>query len=228
MKKIFISIVLLFLMTNCVYAADNLFRFTHNDHDVLIVGTIKEIDENKIKADVSKTIVSTAYLNQINKNVQLNPSSVVIDISNLRLDTEFKTGDFILASLDKTLFDYKVANGLYKVTSDDIKTLKVVVDDKDRNLDVIAIEYFVNSNGVINEFSFSDNSIKFIDPNGEEITLYNKEDEKYEETLELEDRAKLQEVLAKDYYDAMVVTILLTAGIMIVIVLTKSRIKTND
>lgn len=231
MKKIILTLTLVltfaFTVVANAEAGDMLFRITHNDHDVLVVGTITSIDEQKIKADVNATIVSTAYMNQIDKKIQLNPAHVTIDISNLKLFNDYKAGDYILASLDKTLFDYRVANGLYKVDSTDIKTLKIVTDGE-KNGDIIALEYFINSNGTINEFTFESDTIKFIDPNGEEIILYDKTDEAYNETLLLEDQTTLEQVKAKEYDDAMVVTILLTTGIMIVIILMKFRTKTND
>lgn len=231
MKKIILTLTLVltfaFSIIASAEAGDMLFRITHNDHDVLVVGTITSIDEQKIKADVNATIVSTAYMNQIDKKIQLNPAHVTIDISNLKLFDDYQVGDYILASLDKTLFDYRVANGLYKVDSTDIKTLKIVTDGE-KNGDIIALEYFINSNGTINEFTFESDTIKFIDPNGEEIILYDKTDEAYNETLLLEDQTTLEQVKAKEYDDAMVVTILLTTGIMIVIILMKFRTKTND
>lgn len=231
MKKIILTLTLVltfaFTVVANAEAGDMLFRITHNDHDVLVVGTITSIDEQKIKADVNATIVSTAYMNQIDKKIQLNPAHVTIDISNLKLFDDYQVGDYILASLDKTLIDYRIANGLYKVDSLDIRELKIITEGE-KSSDLIAIETFVNSNGVLNRFSFENDKIKFTDTNGEEIIVYEQSDESYAQTLELEDRTKLQQVLAKEYDDAMVVTIILTAGIMMVIILVKCRTKVDD
>lgn len=232
-KKILLTLALcmLFNMTliKNVSAADMLYRLTHNDHDVLIIGTIMQIDEQKINADVSSTLVSTAYLDQINKRVQLNPSKVTIDLTNMTLDLDLKVGDYILASLDKTLFDYKIANGLYKIDSLDKQTLNIIPnDDREKNCDEIALEYFVHSNGSINEFVFESDSVKFVDPDGNTVELFDSSSKDYEETIELEDKKILEQVKAKSYDDAMVVTIILTAGIMLVIILIKFRTKTND
>lgn len=229
MKKIIMTLVfvMMFSITCSASGADLLYRFTHNDHDVLIVGKITYIDDTKIKAEVAKTIVSTDYMNQIDKRVQLNPTNVTIDISNVKVMTKLNVDDYILASLDKTLIDYRIANGLYKVDSLDIRELKIVTEGE-KSSDLIAIETFVNSNGVLNRFSFENDKIKFTDTNGEEIIVYEQSDESYAQTLELEDRTKLQQVLAKEYDDAMVVTIILTAGIMMVIILVKCRTKVDD
>ena len=229
MKKIIITTIMMILLISCkVYAGDMLYRFTHNDHDVLVLGTITQIDEQKIKADVHNTLVSTTYMNQIDKKVQLNPDKVTIDISNMMLDLNLNVGDYILASLDKTLLDYKIANGLYKVDSLDIRTLNIICDEDDKTSDVLAVEYFVHSNGSINGFVFEQDSVKFVDPDGNEVELFDSSDERYEETIELEDQKILEQVKAKSYDDAMVVTIILTAGIMLVIILIKFRTKTDD
>ena len=108
MKKIstfVLSLILVLSLSVSVKAANAVYRFTHNDHDCLIVGTITSIDENKIKADVQSTIVSTEYLNIIDKRIQLNPQKVTIDISNYSFGFDLQVGDHIIASLDKTLLD---------------------------------------------------------------------------------------------------------------------------
>ena len=126
------------------------------------------------------------------------------------------------------MIDYKIANGIYKVDSTDVKSLKIICDDQEKNSDMIAIEYFVNSNGVINEFAFGENEITMTDGNGEEIVVYQKSDKEYDETIQLDEVSTKQKVLAKTYDDAMVVTIILTAGIMSVIILIKFRTKVDD
>lgn len=229
MKKILImTLTFALLFGNVVLAGDMLYRFMHNDHDVLIVGTITQIVENKIKADVNNTIVSTEYMNQIDKKIQLNPAKVTIDITDYNLDFELTEGDFILASLNKSLLDYKIANGIYKVDSTDIKTLKIICDDKESKTDIAAIEYFINSNGVVNTFIFENDSVQMIDATGKRVVIYEKEDDGYNDTLIVQSVSTEEAVLAKAYDDAMVVTIILTAGIMAVIILMKFRIKVED
>lgn len=229
MKKIstfVLSLILVLSLSVKVNATDSVYRFTHNDHDCLIVGTITSIDKSKIKADVHSIIVSTEYINVIDKKIQLNPQKVTIDISNTSFGFGLETGDHIIASLDKTLLDWKIANGIYKVNSLDTSVLKIEADPK--TPEMIAIEYFINSNGSINNFAFEDDKVLFEDGNGDTVEIYSKGDEGYYETVILSETSNKQQALAKNYDDAMVVAILLTAGIMVVIVLIKSRIKTND
>lgn len=229
MKKIctfVLSLILVLSLSVTACAVDAVYRFTHNDHDCLIVGTITSIDENKIKADVQSTIVSTGYLNVIDKKVQLNPQKVTIDISNYTFGFELAVGDHIIASLDKTLLDWTIANGIYKVNSLDPAILKIEADPK--TPEMIAIEYFINSNGSINNFVFEEDKVLFEDGNGDTVEIFSKGDEGYYETVILSETSDKQQALAKNYDDAMVVAILLTSGIMIVIVLIKSRQKTND
>ncbi|MCQ2749437.1 MAG: hypothetical protein MJ246_05645 [Clostridia bacterium] len=229
MKKIstfILSLILVLSLSVCVSASSAVYRFTHNDHDCLIVGTITSIDETKIKADVSSTIVSTEYLNVIDKRIQLNPQKVTIDISNHSFGFELEAGDHIVASLDKTLLDWTIANGIYKVNSLDPSILKIEAEPK--TPEMIAIEYFINSNGSINNFAFEEDKVLFEDGNGDTVEIFSKGDEGYYETVILSETSDKQQALAKNYDDAMVVAILLTAGIMIVIVLIKSRKKTND
>ncbi|WP_353892248.1 hypothetical protein PRVXH_001580 [Proteinivorax hydrogeniformans] len=46
-----------------VLAADEMYRFMHNDHDALVVGQIMEITDNQIVVGVEKQIISAKEIN---------------------------------------------------------------------------------------------------------------------------------------------------------------------
>jgi len=67
-QKIIVSLVIALLFafgvagSFCAYGADALYRFTHNDHDTLIIGKITELTENTMVIQAVDYIVSVKDL----------------------------------------------------------------------------------------------------------------------------------------------------------------------
>lgn len=123
-----------------VWAADALHRFTHNDQDSLVLGTVAAIKEEKVVVQVSKTISG-----------QTLPG--IISVKEPRGLVKLSPNDKVLLSLDKADGHYKVAWGYCVVSSLDPKNLKVISGNFSKG-EQSAIEHYVNSGGKENDFAF--------------------------------------------------------------------------
>ena len=174
-RKYFVGVIISVMLggllySNIAYAADPLYRFMHNDHDVLVLGEITSIDENNAMVKVAKTIVSANDLYEDHPKEQLEPSEVAVMLpfeyvgfydegdSN---ESNPSPGDFALLSLNKVDQKFKIAWGAYKVNSLDYEKLMVVLPENPKigaKMDAAAIQTFVNSDGQITEFAFDGDS----------------------------------------------------------------------
>ncbi|MBP7072067.1 MAG: hypothetical protein KBB40_01065 [Clostridia bacterium] len=170
-KSLIIAVLIVIsILHTCVYAADALYRFMHNDHDALVIGEIISADENAVKVRVEKSIISGRDLNvsSAKKQLKLVEAKIVPSFSyNLFNNEEGSSinspavGDYVLLSLMKHGADFKIAWGAYKVDGPDYKNLSVVLpEDHDvwSQMEAAAIKAFVNSDGKITEFSFDGNT----------------------------------------------------------------------
>lgn len=167
-KKRFIALALIVvsILYTGVYAADALYRFMHNDHDALVIGEIISIDENNVKVQVEKCIISAKDLNKsaVKKQLKLTEANVASSFKyGFFYDEQDSSkanpsvGDYVILSLIKSGSSFKIAWGAYKVDSLDYKNLSVVLPENasmSSKMDAAAIKAFVNSNGKITEFSF--------------------------------------------------------------------------
>ena len=76
--RIILIIGVLLMLCGIAYAADQLYRFRHNDHDALIIGEITHMDETGAKVKVAKGIVSAKNLNENHPKKQLKLSEANI------------------------------------------------------------------------------------------------------------------------------------------------------
>ena len=167
-----IPIIIVFFSYTIGYAADQLYRLMHNDHDALVIGEVTESSENEITVDVEKQIVSSKDISLVspNKQITIKGTITVGRVTEYALFYEDKStesrpqkGDYVLVSINKTGNNFINAWGIYKLDSKDYKTLNIIYP-KDASIyikmDAAAIKYFVNSNGTKNEFSFDGNQGK--------------------------------------------------------------------
>ncbi|MCL1916718.1 MAG: hypothetical protein FWG14_00130 [Peptococcaceae bacterium] len=63
-RILFISIILILICSNNINAADTLFRFMHNNHDALIIGTVISIENNIMTIKSVDRIVSSASMDK--------------------------------------------------------------------------------------------------------------------------------------------------------------------
>lgn len=140
-----------------VFGADNEYRFTHNDHDTLIIGEITEIDGENATVRASDYIVSSKDLNVNAKKKQLRPGTARVSglLENDSIKNA-KVGDYVLVSLNKAGSGYVVANGAFPVDSLDYKTLKVTAYSGATSA---MLSDFVNSGGAHTEFAFSSGEV---------------------------------------------------------------------
>lgn len=171
------------MLCTSAYAADQLYRFMHNDHDALIIGEITQIDETGIKIRAVKGITSAKDLNENHpkKQLKLSEAKTIPPFDYMGFHNENgepHVGDYVLVSLEKVGNDFKVAWGAYKVNSLDYKNLSVVLPENAEvwsKMEAVAVETFVNSGGRITEFAFDGDSKTVYASKGEEKFIIYKE-----------------------------------------------------
>ena len=140
-KKSLIIVVLIVIsiLHTCVYAADALYRFMHNDHDALVIGEIISADENAVKVRVEKSIISGKDLNvsSAKKQLKLVEAKIVPSFSYNLFNSEEGSsinspavGDYVLLSLMKHGAAFKIAWGEYKVDGPEYKNISVVLPEE--------------------------------------------------------------------------------------------------
>lgn len=174
----------LLMLCTSVFAADQLYRFMHNDHDVLIIGEITKIDETGVKIRAVKGITSAKGLNKNcpKKQLKLSEAKIILPFGYMGFHNENgepHVGDYVLVSLEKVGNDFKVAWGAYKVNSLDYKNLSVVLPENAEvwsKMEAAAVETFINSDGQITEFAFDGDSKTVYARKGEEEFVIYEED----------------------------------------------------
>lgn len=170
-KTIILSLTFVIILLSTSYAADSLYRFTHNDQDMLIIGQVESIDKKTISVKVLDRVVSKSDLNISKKKEQLVVDNATIKRDSIYADITFNTGDYILASLNKEGNSFVNANGVYKVDSANKSTL-VILEPNTSVADNKAVECFIHSDGTITEFYFEYDKAAYRDENGNEIVVY--------------------------------------------------------
>jgi len=142
------------------YAADAEYRFTHNDHDTLIIGKITELSNETMVIQAVDYIISARDLNVNDKRKQLRPEVVKLTSDSVKQLNEvlqpgvlskLGVGDSVVASLNKKSDEYSIAWGLFKSDSTDYKTLSV---EAYNGMMSAMIKDFINSGGKYTEFAF--------------------------------------------------------------------------
>lgn len=175
MKKRLIKVLLfaacgMAVCSSVVYAASSGYRFTHNDHDTLMIGEITSVVGEKIEIKAADYIVNTGCLNE-NSKEQLRPETATVTSDGGIKLSEFEVGDLVIASLDKNGDEVKVAWGIYRVDSTDFKTLKVFCYSP---ADSAMYTDFVNSGGVYCEFLAKGSTVIRV-ADGVETIIYQEE-----------------------------------------------------
>jgi len=173
-------VIIIFIAYNMVFAADMIYRLMHNDHDALVIGKVKEVSGDKLTIDVEKQVISSKNLNEGSPKQQI-PLDGEVTIKDIKgyslfsiegsLEKEPQKDDIVLASLNKEVFSFTIANGIFKVDSLDFKTLNVLYPQnasKYNKMEAFAIKTFVNSDGNETEFGF-DSSTGELYLNGEVV-----------------------------------------------------------
>jgi len=185
LKKIVASIIVIamFILVLPALAAAPDSRFMSNDHDALVIGEIIAIENDMTVIRSVDFIVSTRSMPPIRE--QLRPEIVRVDLS--QIDMDFYIDNYVIVSLDHIYDDiFRVAWGIYKVSSLDYQTLIVNAAPSDFALEMgIDTNYFsqmsamftdfVNSGGRYNEFAGTQ-QILIRRYNGEETVIWEMEE----------------------------------------------------
>jgi hypothetical protein len=192
--RIILIISVLLMLCGIAYAADQLYRFRHNDHDALIIGEITHMDETGAKVKVAKGIVSAKNLNENHpkKQLKLSEANIIMPFGYEGFYNEDGSctvdpcvGDYVLLSLDKDGNNFKVAWGAYKVDSLDYEILSIILPESSRlwsRMEAAAIKAFINSDGQITEFAF-DKDAKTVYAGEEKVVIFKENTDEGENTL---------------------------------------------
>lgn len=161
MKKILVFLILILVIssTNAI-AADLLWRITHNDQDSLVLGEVKKVDNNMVDVKVEHVISGE----KIDSEIRVDVNDYFVERIN-----GLQEGDKILLSLNKEVFNYSVKWGIFKVSSLDYRDLQIL---SPINVDTPALQFYINSDGVYNDFSFPEGEIYVKDQNGQRFEIY--------------------------------------------------------
>ena len=187
MRKLAFGLCLVLMLLGSpsgVLAADALYRMLHadevesfrEDQDAMIVGQLIEKKDEAFEVKVLKVLSG-----------KLNSDRIIVsgDFTYGWNKENPSVSDFGVFSLKKTGSSYKKAWGIFKADSGDFATLKLLPSNSPTPgllADLASIEWYVNSGGRENDFSFVGNGYEvnaYVKrPNGESLKIYPKQGEK--------------------------------------------------
>lgn len=146
-KKVFIFLMLAFQFFpfKTVYAMDTLYALTHGAQYALALGEVTEIDAGLAKINIKEIISGRALPDLISVKI---PGDFLPES-----EPKIKPNDYVVLSINKEENEYVIAMGYYKVTGLDIKTLEILEGPLPQG-DLAALQWYVNSGGVENDFYF--------------------------------------------------------------------------
>jgi len=153
-----------------VYAGDVLARLTHGDQYSLVLGTVVSVSDTTARFEV-ETIISGESLPSV-VGVQVPGGFMEMLAPHMRLEPS----DYAVLSLDKEATKYTIAWGFFKVSSLDIATLEIIEGPLPPG-DLAALQWYINSGGVENDFYFSGTTAYVRHPDGTSTQLYPPTDE---------------------------------------------------
>ncbi|WP_097027940.1 hypothetical protein [Clostridium peptidivorans] len=180
MKKIgliFLAVALL-IAPSTVKAADALTRMLHadevkefrQDQDALIIGQLMSKEDGIFTVKVCKVISGKV-------------KEEVIPLRDFQYgwgtgeELQPEISDFAVMSIKKEGSIYKKVWGMFKATSGDFKTLKLITKEMRYTYgesEVAAVEWYINSRGKEDDFFFINDDAYVRRPNGQEIKIYPK------------------------------------------------------
>ena len=204
MKK-FISVLVLcivfFMLSSACLAADVLYRMLHadevesfrKDQDAIIVGRLVD---NKYE------FFTVKVLKVVSGKMRGSEIKVLSDFQYGYGDTGMKpvVDDFCVMSLKKTSGFYKRAWGIFKADSGDYRTLRLVWGETEKGpctADIACIEWYVNSGGTENDFSFHSGTAFVKRPNGEVVQVYPREKPEVESSITSEEEVAIEPEVQK-------------------------------
>lgn len=182
-KRVFVVLIIIVAIivgSTPVLAADALYRMLHADEveqfreeqDAFIVGQLVDKKGDKYQVKILKVISG-----KMNADTFLLADDFQYGYG--KVDFNPAINDYCVMSLKKTGDYYKRAWGIFKATSGDYKTLKLLSEDIKYSVcngDVAAVEWYVNSGGMENDFSFVREKVFVRRVDGQNLQIYPKEE----------------------------------------------------
>lgn len=180
MKKIglIFFVVILLIAPSAVKGADALTRMLHadevkefrQDQDALIIGQLMSKKDGIFTVKVHKVISGKVKEEVISlRDFQYGWGTGIEPLP--------KVSDFAVMSIKKEGSIYRKAWGMFKATSGDFKTLKLITKEMRYpygESEVAAVEWYINSRGKEHDFFFISDDAYVRRPNGQEIKIYPK------------------------------------------------------
>lgn len=177
MKKfvLLLCIITVFIigLSAYAYSADDILN---GEHDLLILGTVKDVDSDTVTVTVDNTVgKDTPSLRTGDINIERFNYSYCEDHTTEEFNSP-KIGDNIFASLCLKNGAYEILGGAYKVDSSEIKNTCVIVyqnmKGEDCLNDAVEISYFIRTNGKISKFETDDNGSIYAVNDDDKILIY--------------------------------------------------------
>ncbi len=167
--KYTISILLAFMLLLCtcpaMCAQGNVSDIIEGNQDYLLLATVVDIDGPSIILAPYHSIDtnSSEPVRTPNENITVEKFRYSYCEDHTDISMTPKVGDNIFISLDKNGYKYSVANGVYKISSVDYKLLTFYASesmrDSDCLADIVALAYFVRTNGTMRDFRFENGTL---------------------------------------------------------------------
>jgi hypothetical protein len=169
LKKVSILITLITcLLPTAGLASDILSRLTNNGQYALALGTITSVSDSTAEFHVEAIIAGYSI-----------PGALLIEVPERYLNSttpKIQPNDFVVLSLDREGEKYLIAYGIFHVSSLDLQTLEVLDGPLWRG-DLAALEWYINSGGLENDFYFVESTAYVRNSDGTSIQIYPKENE---------------------------------------------------
>lgn len=180
MKKIFSILLLAAILCRGITAGarELALETINSEHDISLLATISDIDDDSITADVYNSVgVLPGEETTLPHSVKIKKFRYTYCSEHAGDYNTPKVGDNIFVSLnaDNNENIYAPVGAVYKTDTVDMRTLSILAPDEMKNKDcmddIVAVAYYIRSDGMQKEFEFGDGTVS-INKDGKEIRLY--------------------------------------------------------
>ena len=174
-----LTFLLVFLcFSPIVFADDNVSQIINGSQDYLILGTVVDINNTHVVLEHYQTVGTdgnTSRPLKRNENISIDKFRYSYCSEHSDVSVTPRLGDNVFISVNRNGNGYTMANGAYKISSVDYKMLTFFAFESMKNqdcmADVMALAYFVRTNGEKKDFSFENGTLTTM-VDGKKLTLY--------------------------------------------------------